>query len=262
MVVREVEPGSPADRAGLKPGEQIREINGVPAASLRDADWALLSVDKLHLIVSRGRAADDLDGGRSAGSPTRPRPGPTCGSTAWKSPPRRTHAPLIAKVRPQSPEERCRAGARPADRAAQRPDVPTHRGGCGRCWRSTASGRGCGWTWPAGSQPVEMFLSEPLPRSLPVHPTQVYSILDGLLLCLLLLAYSPLARRDGEVAALGITVYPITRFLIERLRSDEANILGTGMHISQNISLGLLALAAALWVYLLRQPPREAASRR
>ena len=76
------------------------------------------------------------------------------------------------------------------------------------------------------------------------------------MLCLLLLAYSPFARRDGEVAALGITIYPITRFLIERLRSDEANILGTGMHISQNISLGLLLLAAVLWVYLLRQPRR------
>ena len=39
----------------------------------------------------------------------------------------------------------------------------------------------------------------PPPRSLPVHPTQIYSAIDGLLLCLLLLAYDPLPppRRRG-----------------------------------------------------------------
>src|SRR5262249_31275109 len=60
------------------------------------------------------------------------------------------------------------------------------------------------------------------PWSLPVHPTQLYSALDGLILLLLLSAYYPLRRRDGEVMALLMVTYPITRFLIEYLRNDEA----------------------------------------
>ncbi len=51
-----------------------------------------------------------------------------------------------------------------------------------------------------------------------------------------------------------ITVYPITRFLIEGIRTDEAPIWGTPFTISQNISLGLLAVAIGLWVYILRGP--------
>jgi len=90
-------------------------------------------------------------------------------------------------------------------------------------------------------------------RSLRVQPAQIYSSVDALLLCLLLLAYAPLRRRDGELFALMMSIQPVTRFLIESLRSDEAAVLGTGMTISQNISLLFLICAAALWFYILRQ---------
>ena len=91
-------------------------------------------------------------------------------------------------------------------------------------------------------------------RSLPVQPSQPLSTIDALLLCLLLLAYDPFRRRDGELFALMLSIYPITRFLIEGLRSDEAAVLGTGMSISQCVSLLLLVCAAALWLYILRRP--------
>ena len=55
-----------------------------------------------------------------------------------------------------------------------------------------------------------------------------------------------------------MTIYPITRFLIESIRTDEAAIWGTGLHISQNISLGLLAVAIGLWIYILRRPAKLA----
>ncbi len=61
--------------------------------------------------------------------------------------------------------------------------------------------------------------------SLPVHPTQLYSAIDGLVLLFLLSAYYPLRRRDGEVMALLMVTYPITRFLIEYLRNDEGVVL-------------------------------------
>jgi len=97
-------------------------------------------------------------------------------------------------------------------------------------------------------------LAAPLPRSRPVHPAQLYGSLNGLLLCLLLLAYDPFRRRDGELLALALTIYPITRFLLEAIRTDELAIFGTGMSISQNVSLLLLLIAAGLWWYVLRQP--------
>jgi phosphatidylglycerol:prolipoprotein diacylglycerol transferase len=91
-------------------------------------------------------------------------------------------------------------------------------------------------------------------QSLPVYPTQLYSTIDAFIICLLLLAYAPFCRRDGELFALLASIYPVTRFLIEILRNDEAPIRGTGMTISQNVSLLILLCTACLWYYLSKQP--------
>jgi len=92
--------------------------------------------------------------------------------------------------------------------------------------------------------------------SLPVHPAQLYAALDAGLLALLALAFTPLARKDGQVFALVLTLHPISRLLLEAIRVDEPPALGTPLSISQLVSLGLLALAAALWWWLGGQPPR------
>ena len=89
--------------------------------------------------------------------------------------------------------------------------------------------------------------------SLPVHPTQLYSTLDGLLLLALLTAFYPLRRKDGEVMGLLMLTYPVTRFLIERLRNDEGAFF-LGMTISQNISVLLLFGGFAYWAWLARLP--------
>jgi phosphatidylglycerol:prolipoprotein diacylglycerol transferase len=95
----------------------------------------------------------------------------------------------------------------------------------------------------------------PLPdRSRPVHPTQLYSAIDAGLLAWLLWSYFPFRRHDGVLIALMLTIHPITRFLLEIIRTDEPAVFGTGLSISQNISFGLLACGAALWWYILRQP--------
>ena len=90
-------------------------------------------------------------------------------------------------------------------------------------------------------------------HSLAVQPTQLYSAFDGLLLCLLLTAYYPLRKRDGEVMALLMVTYPVTRFLIEWLRNDEGSFFA-GLTISQNISLGIFALGLINWAWLRRRP--------
>lgn len=110
---------------------------------------------------------------------------------------------------------------------------------------------------PAGREPLALPAAAPPARSLPVHPTQLYSAINALLLCLVLLAYEPFARRDGELFALLLTIYPITRFLIEIVRDDEPAIWITGLTISQNISLLALCGAAGLWWYLRRRPAQK-----
>ena len=70
----------------------------------------------------------------------------------------------------------------------------------------------------------------------------------------------PLRRHDGEVTALLITIYPIMRILEERIRTDEGQIGRTGMTISQNVSILLLAAAITLWIFVLRGPKLKYAS--
>jgi phosphatidylglycerol:prolipoprotein diacylglycerol transferase len=92
------------------------------------------------------------------------------------------------------------------------------------------------------------------PRSVPVHAAQIYAAIDAGLLALLLWAFYPFRRRDGEVFALLITLHPISRFLLEVIRNDEPGRFGTALTISQWLSLGILAAAGVLWFYIERQP--------
>ncbi len=106
--------------------------------------------------------------------------------------------------------------------------------------------------------PKTWMLSGPAAGSQPTHPTQLYSFVEALLLCIFLLAYYPFRTRDGEVSALTMTIHPISRFLIEIIRVDEQPVFDTPWSISQNISLLILAGAACLWIYIYTRPARIA----
>ena len=93
------------------------------------------------------------------------------------------------------------------------------------------------------------WIAENAARSLPVHPTQLYSAIDGFLLVALLTAYFPLRKRDGEVMALLLLTYPLTRFLIEGLRDDDGVFL-LGMTISQAMSIAIFVTGVAFWSWL------------
>jgi phosphatidylglycerol:prolipoprotein diacylglycerol transferase len=92
--------------------------------------------------------------------------------------------------------------------------------------------------------------------SLPLHPTQLYSTIDGLILMTLLLAYFPIRKRDGQVVGLLMLTYPISRFLVEHLRNDEG-IYRAGMTISQFISVGIFAFGMIFWIYLSTRPAKR-----
>ena len=135
------------------------------------------------------------------------------------------------------------------------------RVGCflnGCCWGDRCGDLPWGVTFPAKSSPWASQVEQGLihlsdPRSLPVHPTQLYSALDGVVLFLLLSGYYPLRKRDGEVFGVLMLSYPVLRFLVEQLRNDEGAIY-SGMTISQVISLFVFVLGIGYWLYLFRLP--------
>jgi phosphatidylglycerol:prolipoprotein diacylglycerol transferase len=106
---------------------------------------------------------------------------------------------------------------------------------------------------PWSEQVAEGDLPATAAWSHPVHPTQIYSSIDGFILLGLLSAYYPIRRRDGEVFALLMVTYPITRFLIERLRNDETGMVA-GMTISQSLSVVFFAGGVLYWLALSRWP--------
>ncbi|HMO83838.1 MAG TPA: prolipoprotein diacylglyceryl transferase, partial [Lacipirellulaceae bacterium] len=100
---------------------------------------------------------------------------------------------------------------------------------------------------------VEIPPIEPPDRTTPVHPAQAYSTIEAGLLAWVLWSFFPFRRRDGEVMALMLVLHPISRFLLEEIRVDESPVWNTGWSISQNLSVGLLAIGVGLLVFLPRR---------
>ncbi len=87
-----------------------------------------------------------------------------------------------------------------------------------------------------------------------LHPTQLYSALDGFLIAALTFWYFSHRRRNGECFAVALVIYPVTRFVIEVLRNDEGGQLGTGLTISQCVSIGLFVVNLGFMAWLSRRP--------
>lgn len=102
-----------------------------------------------------------------------------------------------------------------------------------------------------GSAPrvVSVPISKLPQRSLPVHPTQIYSSLNALFLCVLLWCFWHYRKSDGEVFALMLILYPIGRFFIEIIRNDESGQFGTEFTISQWVSVITIAIGFAMFAY-------------
>lgn len=95
--------------------------------------------------------------------------------------------------------------------------------------------------------------------SLMLHPTQIYSALNALLLAVLTHVYFRLRRRDGAVLGVALLTYPVTRFLIEYLRNDERHVSTAGLQtpftISQWVSIGMLCFGVAYVYWLSKREP-------
>ncbi len=95
-------------------------------------------------------------------------------------------------------------------------------------------------------------------RCMPVHPTQLYSSLNGVILCLVLYLFWRRSKRaqlsgnvnkfltkPGSTFALAFILYGITRFIIESLRDDNPFEIG-GLTISQNIGIVMVVTGMIL----------------
>ena len=90
--------------------------------------------------------------------------------------------------------------------------------------------------------------------TMPLHPTQIYSAIDGFVIATITAWYFTRRRRNGEVFAVGLLIYPVTRFLIEFIRGDEPGLFGTRFTISQWISAGMFLVAIGYMIWLSRRP--------
>ena len=89
-----------------------------------------------------------------------------------------------------------------------------------------------------------------------VHPTFLYESLWNLGVLLFLLWFDKTGKRrfDGHIMALYFLLYGLGRFWIEGLRTDSLYLGGTGIRISQALSLVLVLTSLALLIYKHRQP--------
>lgn len=93
-------------------------------------------------------------------------------------------------------------------------------------------------------------------RSLPVHPAQVYGIINALLLSWLLLMLLYRRKRHGVVFATLCTIYPITRIILETVRVDNPHD-SAGLTISQAVSLAMFVFGVGMLLVLRRMPERS-----
>src|SRR5262249_17473661 len=112
--------------------------------------------------------------------------------------------------------------------------------------------------WPRGKNDVRLTVERggqkidlpPIsPRTLGLHPTQVYESISMILLMLVLLSYYPLRKRPGEVAVIFVLGYAVHRFLNEALRNDTDPV-AFGLTLSQNGSILFFLLGVVLAGYL------------
>lgn len=82
-----------------------------------------------------------------------------------------------------------------------------------------------------------------------VHPTFLYESLWNLGLLAFMLWYRKRKKFDGEMLWIYLAGYGVGRFWIEGLRTDQLILFGTGLPVSQALSLVLIIVAAANLVY-------------
>ena len=96
------------------------------------------------------------------------------------------------------------------------------------------------------SQRAELSTDFPM---VPIHPTQLYSFVNGVIACLVLNFCFRIRKYRGQIFAWMLIYYGIARFVLESLRFDNP-IEATGLTISQNLGIVAVILGVTLHIAL------------
>jgi prolipoprotein diacylglyceryltransferase len=222
--VQAVEPGSPADRAGLKPGDLVVGVNGRPNSIILDLTGPPDKVDAAAALMNGEKNAKtdrEVPGGRKwvvfdkyedylqARMTLRGVPGVEATAT-----------------------DRLADSIRDWPRGKNEITLTVERG-------------------PEGGATEQKVTFEPVTVGL--YPTQLYETVSMALLILFLLAYYPFRRHDGQLMTLLMMGYAFHRFVNESLRIEPT--VGGGLTLSQWGSVVIFVAAVAMEIYLWRTMP-------
>jgi len=92
-------------------------------------------------------------------------------------------------------------------------------------------------------------------KNVPLYPTQLMSAVNALTIFALLWLYRKRKRFHGELLAVAMLLYPVTRSLIEILRDDPRGFLNVGLvSLSESQVVSLAMVAFALYILLWVRP--------
>ena len=93
-------------------------------------------------------------------------------------------------------------------------------------------------------------------HALPIHPTQLYSFLADVALFFILSVFFKYRKRNGEVFLLFGIIYPIIRFCMEALRSDNPLFFNL-FTIAQIVSISMFVVSIPLFAISRIKPIRS-----
>ncbi len=82
-----------------------------------------------------------------------------------------------------------------------------------------------------------------------VHPTFLYESVWNFVLVIIMLIMTRKKKFDGQVMAIYMIGYGIGRFWVEGLRTDQLMLWGSGIAVSQLVSVAMVAIGIGICLY-------------
>jgi phosphatidylglycerol:prolipoprotein diacylglycerol transferase len=95
-------------------------------------------------------------------------------------------------------------------------------------------------------------------RTAPLKPAQPLGVVNALVLAGMLFGFYRLRRREGQVFALLLILYPLTRFVLESIRADNPHDLLAGVLTHNQYSSLAIAVVGVIMMAVLQRLPASA----